>query len=192
MAAYLDGLQDDEMFLPGARYSCASALTERRLPFLVGHSLGQVCHIVQLAISQRKLLGYLNGTLVPYHRSLSMRKEQSALWQQPCIGAGAEQAMPLASIEVARAGMREILQAAPGIKPAAMPLSNVKRLFRYRLGVELSETALGFSKLCDMLQNELFADICAIRLDWNGYVVVDVSSTNATDAALCDEQPSAT
>ena len=32
----------------------------------------KACHIVQLAISQKKLLGYLNGSVVPYSRSQSM------------------------------------------------------------------------------------------------------------------------
>lgn len=192
VAAYFEGLPDDQISLPGARYSCALVLADRRLPFLVGHSLGQVCHIVQLAITQRKLLGYLNGALVPYHRSLSMLKERCAMWQQPCALAEIDaQAMPLASIEVARAGMRNIFEFLPGPKPASMPLSNVKRLFRSRLGIELSETALGFAKLCDMLQNECFSDICIIRLDWNGYVVVqkDMSSTGAAEALPLDDHP---
>lgn len=53
-AAYFESLQDPEMTLPGGRYSCAQALIARNLPFLSGRSLGQVCHIVQLAISQKK------------------------------------------------------------------------------------------------------------------------------------------
>ena len=38
--------------------------------------INRLCHIVQLAISQKKILGYLNGSVVPYQRSQSMVKEQ--------------------------------------------------------------------------------------------------------------------
>merc|ERR1740138_554608 len=83
-AMYFQALSGDEMQLPGGRYSCAQALLARDLPFLRGRSLGQVCHIVQLAISQKKILGYLNGAVVPYVRSQSMVKEQCAQFQTPC------------------------------------------------------------------------------------------------------------
>merc|ERR1719450_630616 len=83
-AAYFAGLEGESMVLPGRRYSCAQALVARGLPFLQGRSLGQVSHIVQLAISQKKLLGYLNGAVVPYGRSQSMLKEQCAKRQRPC------------------------------------------------------------------------------------------------------------
>ena len=58
--AYFESLDDAHMVLPGGRYSCAQALVSRGLEFLSGRSLGQVCHIVQLAISQ-KLLGFNNN-----------------------------------------------------------------------------------------------------------------------------------
>jgi len=50
-AAYFQLLSGDDMYLPGGRYSCAQVLQNRGLAFLQGRSLGQVCHIVQLAIS---------------------------------------------------------------------------------------------------------------------------------------------
>ena len=52
---YFESLDDAHMVLPGGRYSCAQALVSRGLDFLHKRSLGQVCHIVQLAISQKKL-----------------------------------------------------------------------------------------------------------------------------------------
>lgn len=53
-----------------------------------------------------------------------------------------------------------------------MPLSNVKRLFRSRFQLELSETALGHAKLCELLQDPCFSDICSVRLESNGYMVL--------------------
>ncbi|CAK9026537.1 NEDD4-binding protein 2-like 1 [Durusdinium trenchii] len=128
---YFESLDDAHMVLPGGRYSCAQALVSRGLDFLKGRSLGQVCHIVQLAISQKKLLGYLNGAVVPYKRSQSMIKERCAEKQRPCTNT-----------------------------TSTIPLSNVKRLFRSRYHTELSETALGHSKLSELLQDPRLKDIC--------------------------------
>eukprot|EP00419_Tripos_fusus_P058266 CAMPEP_0172929658 /NCGR_PEP_ID=MMETSP1075-20121228/218596_1 /TAXON_ID=2916 /ORGANISM="Ceratium fusus, Strain PA161109" /LENGTH=327 /DNA_ID=CAMNT_0013790959 /DNA_START=64 /DNA_END=1045 /DNA_ORIENTATION=+ len=54
------------LVLPRGRYASAQALMARQLPFLRGFALGQVCHFVQIAISKRKLLGYVDGGIVPY------------------------------------------------------------------------------------------------------------------------------
>jgi len=86
LALYFDSPECSSMSLPGGRYSCAQELATRRLPFLAGLSLGQVCHVVQLAISQKKLLGYLDGAVVPYRRSQSMLKQKCA--ERQCASGG--------------------------------------------------------------------------------------------------------
>jgi len=150
--------------LPGSRYACARALAAQRLPFLAQLSLGRICHFVQLAISQKKLLGHQQGALVPYQLSKAMVKEQYAQQQRPCeIPEACENT--LASIHAARSTLWELLSSGP------LPLSNIKRLFRSHAGLELSETALGFSKLCELLQSEHFKDICEVRLAAHGYIV---------------------
>merc|ERR1719277_1894801 len=101
---------------------------QRALPFLAGLSLGQVCHIVQLAISQKKLLGYLNGTVVPYARSQSMVKDKHAECQRPCSGATRTKG-PVVSWEALREYLQRVLSdVSLGDQP--IPLSNMKRLFR--------------------------------------------------------------
>lgn len=171
-ADYFDTLDDASMVLPGGRYSCAQALTYRNVSFLAGLSLGQVCHVVQLAISQKKLLGYLNGAVVPYVRSQSMVKERCAERGKPCSSAG--RGGSLATWELVRSCLTEILH---GLQPGmtSIPLSNVKRLFRSRYHVELSETALGHSKLSELLQDVRLGDICSVRLQGHGYVVIPKS-----------------
>ncbi|CAK9103119.1 unnamed protein product [Durusdinium trenchii] len=167
---YFESLDDAHMVLPGGRYSCAQALVSRGLDFLKGRSLGQVCHIVQLAISQKKLLGYLNGAVVPYKRSQSMIKERCAEKQRPCTNTTRSSGSDLADWEKVKNGLKEILL---GLAPTAstIPLSNVKRLFRSRYHTELSETALGHSKLSELLQDPRLKDICHVRLQGHGYVV---------------------
>lgn len=46
----------------------------------------------------------------------------------------------------------------------SIPLSNVKRLFQMRYELDLSETALGYAKLSEMLQDARLRDVCAVRL----------------------------
>merc|ERR1719512_169483 len=82
-STYVDSLSSDEMALPSGRYACARLLMSRRLPFLQGYSLGQICHIVQLAFSQRRLLRYRDGYLCPYKQSEQWVKEQCAVAQAP-------------------------------------------------------------------------------------------------------------
>ncbi|CAE7306275.1 rsmB [Symbiodinium pilosum] len=179
---YFDSLPESEALLPGGRYSCAQALVQRNLPFLGGFSLGEVCHLVQLAISKHKILGYCNGAVVPYSRSQSRVKEECAESQQPCLHAPKEDqalSLALASLEKARSHLREILISAevPGANgPSMIPLSNVKRLFRSRYQIELSETALGHSKLSDLLQDPRFSDICEVQLQGQGYIVVQAQA----------------
>lgn len=179
--AYFASLDDASMVLPGGRYSCAQALAARNLPFLIGLSLGQVCHVVQLAISQKKLLGYLNGAVVPYVRSQSMVKERCAERGRPCTSA-ARGTSTLATWDVVRSCLVDILK---GMQPglSSIPLSNVKRLFRSRFHVELSETALGHSKLSELLQDYRLHDICTVRLQGHGYVVLPRGSQRMLQAA---------
>jgi hypothetical protein len=117
-------------------------LESRALSFIEGRSLGQVCHIVQLAISQKKILGYLNGAVVPYARSQSKVKEQCANAQTACtvqLSAAERQAGPassspppgqsgnftMASWDMARKCLREILDTAAASASPPTPLGMV-------------------------------------------------------------------
>lgn len=167
VTAFLQSDKGSEMCLPGGRYACAEALMKLQLPFFENMSAGQICHVVQLAIAQRKLLGYLNGDVVPYERSQSRVKDNCAVWQQPC-GSRSPLALKLATWDSARSCLIDILEAADG----QVPMSNVKRLFRSRFHMDLSETALGYTRLYELLQDKRFSDICFTRLQGNGYVVL--------------------
>lgn len=183
-ATYLEGLEDKDAELPGGRYSCAQALVARNLPFLQGYSLGQVCHIVQLAIGQKKILGYLSGSTVPYSRSQSMQKELCAAHS---TNSGTSD-MPIADWDSVRAHIRELLDAALAEGRDSIPISNIKRLFRSQLGIELSETALGHVRLSELLTDPRFRGTCTLQLQEHGYVVVPhVLPPGAVVISLADE-----
>jgi len=168
LGAYFEQLGQlgrEDMYLPGGRYACSKELARRSLPFLQRFRLGEVCHIVQLAISQKKMLGYLNGTVVPYSRSQSMVKENCAKRGVPNASRSTTK---IATWDAVARCLQEILRTTPG---NSIPLSNIKRLFRSRHQMELSETALGHAKLSELLQDERLRDICDVRLHGHGYVV---------------------
>ena len=194
-AAYFVDAPDEEMTLPGGRYSCAQALQSRCLPCFEGYSLGQLSHVVQLAIADKKLLGYHNGFVVPYGRSQTMLKEQSAGQQQalanPCLEAAS---LPCATLQQAKACLGAILADAASSQeegPGQVALSNVKRMFREQFELELSETTLGHSKLTELLQDCRFRDICYVQLEKHGYTVVQQQppSTTLQTASFCLDEP---
>jgi hypothetical protein len=178
-----------DMVLPGGRYSCAQVLRERRLPFLEGRTLGQVSHIVQLSISQKKLLGYCHGAVVPYNRSQTMLKDKCAQRQRPCAGSDR---CELVSWGEVRTCLQEILGGLV-LGKGSVPLSSIKRLFRSRFGKTLSETALGHAKLSELFQDSRLCDLCAVRLQGHGYVLVPQQQqqqpSNRTAVCLADQVP---
>lgn len=195
LRAYCESSAGKDLSLPGGRYACARTLNALQLPFLAGLSLGRICHIVQLAISQKKIFGYMDGAVVPYARSQSMMKEQCALNGQPTMSSSKGQndlsALPIASLDVARKHVLDILETANG----EAPLSNIKRLFRSRFQIDLSETSFGYSKLSELIQSPYFSDICRVELRGHGYTVIQTGQTHegstAPDfrATLLDDGP---
>merc|ERR1711904_218250 len=165
--------------MPGGRYACAQELASRQLYFFAGHTLGQICQIVQLAISQKRLLGYSEGCLVPYVFSQSMVKEQRATQQKPIATRGSR---PLATWGKVREVVQHILNNAMIQKADTVPLANVKRIFRSQFRVELSETSLGYSKLSELLRDAFLSDLCIVELRQSGYVIIPRSKAFLSDA----------
>jgi hypothetical protein len=200
-AEYFEALTDEEAKLPGGRFSCAECLVARRLPFLEGYSLGKVAHFVQLAISQKKILGYGPGSILPYARSQSRVKDEAAQRRILLAATDDAQELPLATWEDVRCNMNEILElhSGPG---EPVPLSGIKRIFRVTYNRELSETALGHAKLSELLQDSRLNGICTVRLLDTGYFVIPTplkdpqeESTHASQSSIdldsCDRTPCA-
>lgn len=173
-ADYFEQVTGVEALLPGGRFSCAQCLVDRRLPFLHGYSLGSVCHIVQLAISQKKILGYSNDGITPYAQSQSMLKDNAAKQKSTFTNSQCDDGvgeLPFATWDVVRSCVKDAL-AGDDNGPSPIPLSNIKRLFRTRYNTELSETALGHSKLSELLQDVRLSGICTVKLLDQGYFVI--------------------
>lgn len=195
LAEYLGRSALEEVTLPGGRYTCARELIRRRLPFLKGFCLGEVCHIVQLAVGQKRLLGYRGGWLVPFQHSEARIKEECALTQTPT---GTEGDLPVASWEDVRECLLRLLD--PWFQPESsnnsITMSNVRRLFQTRFQLELSVTALGHVRLLDVLKDPRLHDVCSLHTQRSGQFLVTrppqkrqqpcpVAPPGAWDAAAC-------
>merc|ERR1712190_656702 len=136
----------------------AQLLASRSLSFLAGRCLGEICHIVFLAISEHKLLGYMDGCVVPYFQSEAGIKEQCAASQQPAlITKRSTSQLRIADWNTARECLRQML-----CMHGSVNLPNIKRHFHSYFQIELSETALGYSKLSELLQDKRLHDICLV------------------------------
>jgi len=163
-ATYLEIFEHGRTLPPGGRYVYAQGLISQNLPFLEGMSLGEVSHIVQIAMTSRKLLGYRNAAIVPYARSETAIKEQCAEYQILTK----KTKLPLATWDVLRTCLQELLMQVGEI---GFPLSNVKRVLRVRFKFDLSETALGYVALSELFKDFRIQDLCSVRLLDNGYYV---------------------
>lgn len=176
IASLADRQSPTEYRLPSSRYACAHELQSRALPFFAGLTLGSLCHIVQLAVSQKSILGYRDGALVPYAMSRCLLKKQHAEHMLPCAPAHAEGVLPCADWDTVRSCMVEIMDEAKHNHEGVERLANVKRIFRAKYHLELSETMLGHTKLSELLQDPQLGDICSVELRNGGYAVVPSSS----------------
>lgn len=162
LTAHFDTLPEGEK-LPGGRYACAQALVTKKLLFLKGYSLGQICHLVQLACTQRCILGYRDGGIVRYTESESYMKQVTAFTKSPL---GIQNYPVVCTWDDVCCCLRKILKA------ESIEISNLKRLFAVHFQRELSAKALGHVRLSDLLKDERLREICTLRKLGNGQHVI--------------------
>jgi len=157
--------------LPASRYDAATVLQSRQLSFLQGYSLGKVCHIVQLAVSHRNLLGHRGGKLVPYHASLQHEKEICAMKQDVYSNNDSTTHSTLRVVsswdEVAVHTHQLLLE-----NEGRIMLSAMKRLFKSRFNLDLCETVLGHRRLFELLKDPRLHGVCALVPHFDGQLAV--------------------
>lgn len=166
MKSFVDTVVIQERF--ASRYELAQAIRDRVLAKKQKnppYTLGEACHIVQLGVNARSLLGYREGRLVPYHHSLDREKRVKAEELQPM-----EVSLPFCNPsedyvedwgEVR--GMLGTLLDDNRWARRGIPLSAVKALFRQQFSRELSETTFGHTKLHSFFQDSRMSEICKLE-----------------------------
>lgn len=138
---------------PTSRYELARTL-RARIPALWPLVLGEVCHMVQLAVKIRRLVGYKNGMFVPYVESDDFEKQQRASWRVP---QPSKHTVISSWQEAERA-----IACALNESPAGVPLSALKQRIAKVSGLELSETVLGCTRLLHVVKDPRLAHVCNV------------------------------
>jgi len=140
-------VEDKPFVFRGGRYGMAKKLKASGPQCLRAYSLGQLCHIVQLAISQG-ILTYDNDLL------------------QPAVTCRAVSCHPhLNALNEVKRNLAQLLRQA---EDRRVPLSQVKLLFEQKFNQNLSPVIFGHLKLSDFLIEEC-DDVCRLyRHDGTG------------------------
>merc|ERR1712050_467369 len=139
LAKFLDG----EHTFAGGRYGMARELMQRNLAFLSPLSLGEVCHMVQLAIQHRRL--------IVYHRKM-LKPIQTVLCQLPSAngnGASGEGEEIKDMDDLCMVLFRMLIRHPQGIR-----LCRMKQMIKHELCRKLSEMAFQCTKLIELFNQE--------------------------------------
>lgn len=130
---------DDQHTFAGGRYGMARELMQRQLAFLQPYSLGEICHIVQLAIQQRKL--------IVYHRKM-LKPVQSIMCQQPNVanGTGGTAEGEITDMDHLCLLLFRMLMR----HPQGVQLSRMKQMIKREFGSAISEMAFQCTKLSEL------------------------------------------
>jgi len=134
------------------RFSLASWLQLSSRP-LSQLSFGRVLHVVHHLIRTKSVLGKRRGLLVPYPLSEEFEKQQNAKSLLPTgLRMGEEYVASWARFDEC---LKRLLQENSGTLAA----SALKRAFRTRFHLELSETALGHASMTSLLKDARFTAV---------------------------------
>eukprot|EP00928_Gymnodinium_smaydae_P017749 TRINITY_DN16786_c1_g1_i1.p1 TRINITY_DN16786_c1_g1~~TRINITY_DN16786_c1_g1_i1.p1 ORF type:complete len:493 (+),score=111.19 TRINITY_DN16786_c1_g1_i1:161-1639(+) len=130
----------------GGRYGMARELQNLHLPFLQGRSLGELCHLVQLALQKHQLLVYHRKMLKPIQQVLEKQENNGAVADSDDYG-------EIRDMDDLILVLFRILIH----KPGGIPLCQMKRMIKFMFRRELSETAFQCTKLVNVFEKEPLA-----------------------------------
>lgn len=164
---------------PGSRYEFSKWI-QTQVRCLKGYSLGRVCHMTQLGIQKRQLLGYRQGSMVPYTLSDDYKKFKNAMLRRPGPGQLTSGGDCITSWDEVGALLRTMLIESGG----TVQLSSLKALFKKRFHRELSESALGHTKLSELVLDEQLRGnfwITQVGTQWQVYTPLPGIDDNIAD-----------
>lgn len=135
---------DGEHTFAGGRYGMARELIQRNLPFLSAHSLGEVCHIVQLAIQHRRL--------IVYHRKM-LKPIQTVLQPSPAPAAnvpGVVEGEDIKDMDDLMCVLFRMLLH----HPQGLRLCRLKQMIKHEFSRKLSEMSFQCTKLIELFNTE--------------------------------------
>jgi len=163
-------MKDPSTTWSGGRYGCARTL--HKCNFLSDYSLGEVAHIVQLAISQ-KILGYVGGSVVPFAASLLAKNNRRGLK----VSTG-KNVRTLTIEDIKRAVAKILAREGP------TDLSRMTGLIEYGTHMSLDLSVFGCTKISDLLRSDALAEVCCLR-----FVRDNQLSVCPAPVAICPPSP---
>jgi hypothetical protein len=154
--AFGDFLNGEHTFA-GGRYGMARELMQRNLPFFSEHSLGEVCHIVQLAIQHRRL--------IVYHRKM-LKPIQTVLQPQPTPAAtpGVPEGDDIKDMDDLCGVLFRMLMH----HPQGLRLCRLKQMIKHEFTRKLSEMSFQCTKLIELFNMEPLASTFVLDTENDG------------------------
>lgn len=144
------GFLDGEHTFAGGRYGMARELMQRNLPFLSELSLGEVCHVVQLAIQHRRLIVYHRKMLKPIQTVLSQSPGANVAASGGAAAAGATEGEEIQDMDdLCRVLFRMLLH-----HPQGLRLCRLKQMIKHEFSRKLSEMTFQCTKLIELFGTE--------------------------------------
>jgi len=160
-------LEDGGHTYAGGRYGMARELAAKKLPFLQDQTLGDICHIVQLAIQHRKIIAYHKKMLKPM-QPLS----QGTLNGEPKQEGDEIENMP----QLVRALFKTLRRHPGGIR-----LDRMKQMVREECQARLNEMAFQCTKLIEVFKLEPLASTFDLENDGKVFFLRPKDSSRFSD-----------
>ncbi|CEL95613.1 unnamed protein product [Vitrella brassicaformis CCMP3155] len=169
----------------GGRYGMAMELYRQQLSFLQHLTLGQVCHLVQLAIS-RGILAYERSVLQPV---AAVRKAACAAVSKPVKEEVHPHPLPTPQTQTQAplpntkdiSGLREQIKDLLDERPNGVILSRLNREFSARYNKRIDPTVYGYTKMSDFLLSEELRDVCRVSVNRRNHVIVQSTRFRVLD-----------
>jgi len=140
------------------RYGMAQELEKRNFDLFKGKSLGELCHIVELAI-QKKLLAYEHNMLLPAKACVSL---SNALVGRPTTHSSFGTSDGIEHISD-KDELKKCVEELLSIYKEGFNLSTLKTKIKQNFAKRLSETAFHQIKLLDLVQSPPLNEVCRIE-----------------------------
>jgi len=157
LAEFLNG----EHTFAGGRYGMARELMDRNLPCLSDKSLGEVCHIVQLAIQHRRLIVYHRKMLKPIQAVLSFSPAKEG------TGGGAGAAADGEDIHDMD-DLCQVLFQMLNRHPQGLRLCRLKQMIKHEFSRKLSEMSFQCTKLIELFGQTPLAETFVLDTESDG------------------------
>lgn len=160
MWSELKELLDSGDSYAGGRYGMARDLSQKNLAFLAHNSLGEICHIVQLAIQKRKLIVYHRKMLKPVQANL-------------CQTSAGTEIVPVGDLDeikdldqLCKVLFRMLVRHPQGIR-----LDRMKQTLKHDFSCQLNEMRLQCTKLIELFRQEPLQSSFALENDGKAFYV---------------------